>query len=57
MFELSSDNWADIMHDSTGKCYAIYAEGELTKQNECCIYVEINREDCPQAYDEAQAHF
>lgn len=54
--ELEKDSWCDILHDSKGKCYAIYAEGELTCQNAKCLFVELGSEDCQTAYDEAQTH-
>lgn len=52
----TTGNWADIMHNIHGTCYAVFAEDSLTCQNAQCIYVEIERLDCEQAYDEAQTH-
>ncbi len=54
--EFEGDVWADIMHDTEGNCFAVYAEGALTCQNERCLYVQVDREDCKSAYDNAQTH-
>ena len=50
------DNWADIMvNTSTGKVYAVWAEGELTAQNNDVLYTEIEKTDCPGAWVDAQS--
>jgi len=46
-----SDQWADIMWDRQFNIYAIWADGELSSQNSNCFYVELNYDDCPEAFE------
>lgn len=50
------DSWSDIMHDKNGKCYAVFAKGELTCQNAECFYAELEDSDCEDAVKEALTH-
>jgi len=45
------DQWADIMYDRKGNVYAIWADGELTSQNSQCVYVQLDYEDFPAAFE------
>jgi hypothetical protein len=54
--EFENNAWADIMHNYNGVCYAIFAKDAITCHNEMCLYVKIDRSDCPKAYDNAQTH-
>lgn len=45
------NQWMDIMFDRAGNVYAIYAEDELTCQNAWCFYIQLEREDCEDAFD------
>jgi hypothetical protein len=54
--EFEGNMWADIMHNNKGNCYAVYAEDALTCQDARCLYVQVDREDCKSAYDNAQTH-
>lgn len=42
--------WMDIMFDREGRVYAIWAEDALTCQNAWCYYIELDEEDCPEAF-------
>jgi len=44
------DEWADIMYDRKGNVFAIWADGEFTSQNSQCVYVELELDDCPEAF-------
>jgi len=55
-FMYGPDGWSDIMfNESNGKVYAVLAKGELTCQNAEVYYAELDKEDCPKAFDEAAA--
>ena len=47
---LGENQWMDIMHDKSGKVYAIWAEDALTCSNAWCYYVELDEGDCPEAF-------
>jgi len=42
--------WADIMFDEDENVYAVYAEGALTSDSRA-IYIELEHEDCPAAFE------
>ena len=44
------NKWMDIMFDRDGNVYAIWAEDSLTCQNAWCFYIQLDREDCPEAF-------
>jgi len=46
----TEDEWADIMYDRKGNVYAIWADGPLTSQDSICVYVELELEDCSEAF-------
>jgi len=48
--------WCDIMHDSKGQLYAVWAEDSLTCQNAKCVYHKLNKRECIEAWEEAQTH-
>ena len=48
--DLEEDDWADIMYDRKGNVYAIWADGPLTSQDSICVYMELDYEDCPEAF-------
>lgn len=50
--EFENNNWADIMFDENGILYAILAEDSLTCYNAWCYYVELEKKDCPKAFNE-----
>lgn len=52
--EPDEDEWMDIMYDRDGNVYAIDAEGELTCQNADCYYIQLDRADCPEAFNEME---
>lgn len=45
-----NNKWMDIMYDRDGRVYAIWAEDALTCQNAWCYYIELDEEDCPEAF-------
>jgi hypothetical protein len=47
---LDMNQWMDIMYNKEGKVFAIFAEDALTCQNAWCFYVELQEEDCPEAF-------
>jgi len=48
--EFENNHWADIMF--YGRIvYAIWAEDSLTCYNASCYYVELEKKDCPKAFD------
>lgn len=51
--EFSGDMWADIyMNNDGSKLFAVYGEG--VDNDAKCIYMEIEKNDCPGAYRDAQ---
>ena len=52
--DLEDEQWMDIMFDAKGNVYAVWAEDSLTCQNAWCYYVELEKEDCPKAFEEAE---
>lgn len=48
--EWPENAWADIMYDSRGRCYAVYAEGELTSFDTKVQYAELGLDDCQSAF-------
>lgn len=44
--------WMDIMYDQNGNVYAIWAEDSLTCQNAWCFYIQLDKDDCEQAFSE-----
>ena len=53
-FFLENSEWADIMYDRKGNVYAVWAEDALTCQNAHCLYVQLDIEDCPEAFSGMQ---
>ena len=53
-FFLEDSEWADIMFDSKGNVYAVWAGDALTCQNAPCLYVQLDVEDCPEAFSGMQ---
>lgn len=50
--ECSGDMWADIyMSEDGSKLYAVWAEGTYSSAD--CIYMEIQKEDCPGAFKDS----
>jgi hypothetical protein len=48
----SPTNWADIMmNDRNGKLYAVWATDELTCNDGLLQYIELDQEDCPEAFE------
>lgn len=45
-----ANQWMDIMYDRNGNVYAIWAEDSLACQNAWCYYIQLDREDCPEAF-------
>ena len=55
LMDYSEDSWADVMvNTSTGKVYAVWAEGELTAQSNDVLYAEIEETDCQGGWMDAQ---
>jgi hypothetical protein len=48
------NQWMDIMFDRDGNVYAVYAEDSLTCPNAWCFYIQLDREDCPRAFEEME---
>jgi hypothetical protein len=49
------DAWADIMfNERTNQLYAVWANGPLTSFNSIAEYVELNRNDCLMATEDAE---
>lgn len=40
----------DIMYNNKNEVFAIYAEDSLTCQNVLCFYVQLNENDCVEAF-------
>lgn len=51
-----NEQWADIMFDRQGNVYAIFADGALTSDSPA-MYIEIEQEDCPEAFDAMYSKF
>jgi hypothetical protein len=49
--EFSDNMWADIMYDRDGNVFAIWAEDSLTCQNAYAKYIQLDIEDCPEAFE------
>ena len=45
------NQWMDIMFDRDGNVYAIFSEDALTCQDAWCFYIQLDREDCPEAFE------
>lgn len=45
-----NNQWCDIMFDRQGRVYAIFATDALTCQDAEVLYVELDEEDCPEAF-------
>ena len=50
--EFEGHHWADIMFDQTGRVYAVWAEDALTCQSADAVYVELEYDDCPSAFND-----
>ena len=50
--EFEGNHWSDIMFDKEGKVYAIWAEDALTCWGADAMYVELDYNDCPEAFNE-----
>lgn len=48
--EFAQNHWCDIMFDSDGDVYAIWAEDALTCYNADAKYIQLDKEDCPEAF-------
>jgi hypothetical protein len=48
--EFEKNQWCDIMFDRDGDVYAIWAEDALTCQNADAKYIQLDIEDCPNAF-------
>jgi uncharacterized protein YuzE len=48
--EFEENAWADIMYDKQGNVYAIWAEDALTCYNAEAKYIQLDENDCPQAF-------
>lgn len=48
--EFDGNQWCDIMFDSDGDVYAIWAEDSLTCWNADAKYIQLDREDCEKAF-------
>lgn len=46
-----TNQWMDIMYDRDGNVYAIWAEDALTCQDAWCFYIQLDREDCEEAFE------
>lgn len=50
--QFEENQWCDILFDRYGDVYAIWAEDELTCYNADAKYIQLDREDCPEAFAE-----
>lgn len=48
--EFEENQWCDIMFDREGDVYAIWAEDALTCYNADAKYIQLDEEDCPEAF-------
>lgn len=48
--DFEGNEWCDIMFDREGNVYAIWAEDALTCWNADAKYIELEKEDCPNAF-------
>ena len=48
--DFNENQWCDIMFDRDGDVYAIWAEDSLTCQNAEAKYIQLDREDCEEAF-------
>ena len=49
------DGWADIMfNEKTLETYAVWANDSLTARSGLLEYIELDKEDCPKAFEEAK---
>ena len=48
--DFESEWWMDIMFDKDQNVYAVFAEGALTSDSRA-IYIELEQEDCPAAFE------
>ena len=48
--EFEENQWCDIMFDRHGNVYAIWAEDALTCFNADAMYLQLDREDCEEAF-------
>ena len=44
------NQWADIMFDQDGDVYAVWAEDSLTCYNAEAKYIQLDRDDCEDAF-------
>lgn len=52
------EGWADIMIDEKEmKVYSVWANESLTAQSGLLEYIELDEEDCPEAFLEAKSKF
>lgn len=49
--EFEGNQWCDIMYDMEGNVYAVWAEDALTCWNADAKYIQLDREDCPRAFE------
>jgi hypothetical protein len=53
--ESSETHWSDIMvNPKNGRIYAIWATDELTTTHGLLQYIELDKEDCPEAFEMSQ---
>jgi len=52
--EFENNRWADIMFDRFGNVYAIWAEDALHCFNADTKCIQLDREDCPKAFEEME---
>lgn len=45
-----NNQWCDIMYNNKGQVFAIFATDSLTCSDADCIYVELDRVDCEEAF-------
>lgn len=48
------NQWMDIMYNNNGNVYAIWAEDSFTCQNAWAFYVELEKNDCLDAFIEIE---
>ena len=55
IFNQTEDLWADIFVNPNGKLYAVAGYGNAPGFN--CFYMEISKEECPEAFEEVRSKF
>lgn len=49
--EFIENQWTDIMFDRDKNVYAIWAEDSLTCWDAAAMYIQLDRENCPEAFE------